>query len=181
MDLKTRHRLPVQRDGRAELAELAATLSEEADRLQRRLRPEPATAGDDVAPAVVVRRRSTARVLGFGSLALASLLVAALTVAVARSSSTPSSPPPVHHPAPVVVVAGDPASWGAAAGQRLGQGGRPVDIFGCQGAYAADAPRSGGTLPVPGPGTPAYQRYLTACLSDMSGDAAAPIGLVITD
>lgn len=178
MDTKQRLRLPSQLSGHHdELEELAAILSAEAS--ARRTRTIDLTDPHN-GTATILPRRPTHRgwrVAGGVVLALGAVTVALLASAVLRS--TKPSPAPAH--APIVASAStapnSPAAMGAAARHRLAAGGRPVSVFGCLSAYEIDAPGSSGMLPIAYEGTPEYAAYMSACVSDMSGQAVTPTGV----
>jgi hypothetical protein len=183
LSVSSRLHLPVQRDGRAELHALASEISVVVVSRQRRRGgrhahgvPKRTTDSlearlDELAAAAAAaaageRRRQRVTPI---ALTVAAVSVGTLVLSV-HHASTPR-PAPAPHPVvqPVTAPAGTAAAWGQAAHVRLAQGGRPVTVFGCEGAYIDDAQRSVGALPTPGPGTVTFQQYLAACVSDMSG------------
>ena len=176
VDVKQRLRLPQQTSGRHdELEELAAILSAEAGARRSTLtivRDER----DDLAPAIVVRRPTHRgrRVAVAAVLGLSAVVVGMLTNTVLRSTHAPTTPTTRPAAAVTSIAPNSPATWGVAARQRLSAGGRPVSVFGCMGAYDVDAPLSSGMLPIAYQGTPEYGEYMSACVSDMSGQAATP-------
>lgn len=192
MGIKTavvpRHEIPLQKDGRSELQELAAALSQQVDQRHRDrgtypaepaavsepthydLSAEPEPPPQPRAPEPL--SKSLRRVV---PLVFAAVLTA--TVSAAAWTTTHSSPraqqpqptAPTTRQAPTApTTPTTPAEWGAAAHQRLSQGGRPVDVFACQGAYAADAAVANGVLPPAAASPETWQAYLAACLPDMS-------------
>jgi len=177
VDTKQRIRLPEQNSGHHdELAELAAILSAEA-KVRHATLTIVRHESDDLAPTIVIRARNSHRgwrVGGAVVLAFAAAGVASLALGLLHSSSP--APAPVTRPVAAASTAAptSPATWGAAARQRLGAGGRPVSVFGCMGAYDVDAPQSSGMLPVAYQGTPEFSAYMGACVSDMSGQPATP-------
>lgn len=196
-----RHEIPLQKDGRTELQELAAALSLQVEHRHRtrgahELEPvatEPTrynlthfidAAAAPASPASPRPTQSaTKRVRRAVPIVVAIALTAGISVAGWTSAHpgtahpgaakpgaahTAPAPQPAAAPAQVNPTPTTPAEWGAAAHQRLSQAGHPVDVFGCQGAYAADATSANGALP-PATTQPAiWQAYLSACLSGMS-------------
>jgi hypothetical protein len=177
VNTKQRLRLPQPNSGHHDaLVELAATLSAEVDARQATtidLTTKAYDAGSTILP---TRRQSHRgwRVGGGIVLALAAAVVALLATIVMHQAN----PAPAKLQAPVSAALPaaptTPAAWGRAARARLSAGGRPVSAFGCMGAYDIDAPGSSGILPIAYQGTPEYTEYLSACVSDMSGQAVAP-------
>jgi hypothetical protein len=177
VDLKTRHRIPLQRDRRAELAALAELMSAQAELREARPGDEPFEI-DEVQLRVrsreIRRRWRNRRLIVAGLLLLAVITVAGL---VLSALNPPSSAASSGSTRPGLAISTTPAGQlGAQARARLARGQRPVTAFGCVGAYLTDAPGSGGVLATPGPGTAAYDEYMSACLSDMSASSGPGVG-----
>jgi hypothetical protein len=175
VDTKQRLRLPQPKTGHHDvLVELAATLSAEVDARQAKTidLTKPSVVGSTVLPRRQPHRGW--RVAGAVVLTLGATVVALLATSVVHHAS----PGPAKLLAPVTAelpaAPTTPAAWGQAARTRLSVGGRPVSAFGCMGAYDIDSPGSSGMLPIAYQGTPEYTEYLSACLSDMSGQAVTP-------
>ena len=186
-----RHEIPLQKDGRTELQELAAALSQRVEQRHRDRGAYPAepTAAPDhydltaaPEPLPVREPEPLAKTLSKGAKrAVPLVFAAALTTAITATawSTTHATPAHPHHPTTQATqpqttqIPTTPTQWGSAAHQRLSRAGRPVDVFACQGAYAADATLAPQTLP-PATTSPAtWHDYLAACMSGMSG---TPIG-----
>ena len=190
MGIKTaaipRHEIPLQKDGRSELQELAAALSKQAEQRHRDLGTYPVepvatqqihfdlTAAPEPAPQPRAPEPRSTLVKRAVPLVAAAILTAAVS-ATAWSATHPSAAktpatatqtqaaPSLPQSAPVT-----PADFGRAAHQRLTQGGRPATVFACEGAYAADAAISNGVLPPATTSPDTWRAYLATCLSDMS-------------
>jgi hypothetical protein len=185
-----RHEIPLQKNGRTELQELAAVLSSHVDQRHRvrgshpiETTPEPErfdlTATPDPLPirgpdpfAKTVTRGARRAV----PLVLAGIFTAVVTTAAwtathagpAAKTAAAQEPAATQPAAQSEATPTTPAQWGAAAHKRLSVGGRPVDVFACQGAYAADATVAGQILPPAATNPDPWRAYLAACLSDMS-------------
>jgi hypothetical protein len=194
MGIKTvadvRSEIPLQKDGRTELQELAAALSQHVEQRHRtrgehtlELVPEPERYDLAATPEPLPTRAPEARantvsrgVRRAVPLAFAAALTAIIGTAGWSSAHHDNAPrsAAVHQPAPqtalTLTAPITPAEWGAAAHQRLSKAGRPVDVFACQGAYAADAAIATADVLPPATTHPEiWQQYLATCLSDMSG------------
>lgn len=157
--------LDTQHGDRLELEQLATELSIRVTREQQ-VREQHA---NDILPFTAGHSRphSLVRRVVFIWLPIA-LVVAALAVTVLSFRThppVPAAPPAAHVPSQPATPA---QALGQAAGQRLGQGGRPVDVFVCQGAYVADATAQPQVLPPADTVSPAHDAYIQACMSDMS-------------
>ena len=156
----------VEREDVLELQRLADGLSQQVERRERRRAGDAATMAATFLPARA-RRRVLRTVLLWVGYAVAAAVVAMLALSL-FASSKPQAPAP-HVPIPQPAVALTPAqAMGQAAAERLSSGGRPTDVFVCQGAYEADAATSPTVLPSPGTVSPVHDEYMSACMSDMS-------------
>jgi hypothetical protein len=185
-----RHEIPLQKDGRTELQELAAALSQhverrhetrgahtveivrEPERFDLTVEPEPLPVREPEPLAAVVNRGVRRAVpLVFAALITGAVGVAGWTASHASAATHPSTTTSSHATtAPATTTPTTPADLGAAARQRLTTLGHPVDVFACQGAYAADGLPDAATHP------DLLRAYLTACLSDMSGASVGRSG-----
>jgi hypothetical protein len=198
MGIKTaaepRPAIPLQQDGRTELQELAAALSQQVEQRHRSrgahtleivtgpevhdltAEPEPLPVREPEPLAVVVNRGVRRAV----PLVLAVVVTSVVGVAGWTASHPTAAARPqaarTTSPAPVVTAPATPAEWGAAAHHRLSVGGRPVDVFACQGAYAADTAVAAGVLLPVATHADIWRAYLATCLSDMSGASAGQSG-----
>lgn len=183
--------IPLQNDGRAELQALAAVVSShiEARHRDRGTYPvEPATEPESFdltatpEPLPIRAPDPIATTVTRGIRRAVPLLVGVVLTAIVTAAAwtTTHAAPPARHDAVQPQAAQEtpttPAQWGAAAHKRLTRADRPVDVFACQAAYAADATIAPATLP-PATTTPnPWQAYLAACLSDMSGSLVGRSG-----
>jgi len=191
---EVRPEIPLQKDGLAELQELAAALSEQVEQRHRQrgshaveavpeperfdltAEPEPLPVREPKPlPAVVTRRAGRAV-----PLVLAGVLTAVVSAAGWSATRSPQSAPAsrttASQPPAATSTPTTPTEWGAAAHQRLTGAGHPVDVFACQSAYAADAAVAGGALPPAATAPDIWRAYLAACLSDMSGASISRSG-----
>lgn len=191
MGIKTaanpRHEIPLQKDGRSELQELAAVLSQHVEQRHRDRGTYPVEPAindpihydlTDAAPEPPPKPREPEPLSKTIKRAVPLVLAAALTAAVcttAWKTTHATARPPQQATQkndaaqqPATQTPTTPAEWGQRAHQRLTQGGRPATVFGCQGAYAADAAISNGVLPPAATSPDTVRAYLATCLSDMS-------------
>jgi len=191
MGIKTaaipRHEIPLQKDGRSELQELAAALSQHVEQRHRdrgtypveptleerthfdlAAEPEPPPQPRAPEPMSKTLRRVVPLVAAAALTAAVSITAWTATHSTApRAAEKPNATTTQQAPAAPATPT-TPAEWGAAAHQRLSRAGRPVDIFACQGAYAADATVANGALPPASASPETWRAYLATCLPDMS-------------
>lgn len=163
MDTQTRTTMPNQRDGRAELAALARAIAAGTADV------DPSQRGEE--SGLTSENHSAPRSRHRAALATAAVVVAGAAAAAAVALAPGgghAGPTRTAAPAPTRSAPGAAAVLGAAAGRRLGVGGRPVTVFGCESSYAVDALASPGTLPRDTTSA-AYATYVHACVSGMSG------------
>jgi len=198
--IETRPALPRQKDGRTELQELAAVLAQQVDQRHRDRGAYPAE--PDVEPGhydlsvepepLPVREpESLSTTLSKGvRRAVPLVFAAALTAVICAAAWTTTHATPAHQLTPARAAGPaqgtqasqatqtptTPTQWGAAAHQRLSRAGHPVDVFGCQGAYAADGALAPQVLPPASTSPDSWSAYLAACLSDMSGASSGHSG-----
>ena len=186
-----RPEIPLQNDGRAELQALAAALSAqvesrhrdrgahvveivpEPERYDLGKEPEPAPQPREPEPLATTVTNGVRRAvpLVFAAVLTAVVSATAWTATHTSAGSGPArqaSTPTNQTTTPLGQTPTTATEWGQAAHQRLTRAGRPVDVFGCQGAYAADAAVAGTALPPAGTSPDTWHAYLAGCLSDMS-------------
>ena len=183
-----RHEIPLQKDGRSELQELAAALSQHVEQRHRErgtypvepvaisepthydLSAEPEPPPQPRAPEPLSKSLRRVVPLVFAAVLTATVSVAAWTTTHSGPRAQPAQPTKTTTQQALAASASPttPAEWGAAAHQRLSRAGHPVDIFACQGAYAADAAVANGVLPPAAASPETWQAYLSTCLPDMS-------------
>lgn len=183
--------IPLQNDGRADLQALAAVLSSHVEQRHRdrgTYPAEPATEPEcfdltETPELLPVRVPDPfAKTVTRGIRRAVPLLVGvALTAIVTTAAWTTTHAAPAAQHSAVQPQASEetpttPAQWGAAAHKRLTRADRPVDVFACQAAYAADATIATATLPPASTNPDPWQAYLAACLSDMSGSLVGRSG-----
>lgn len=187
MGIKTaanpRHEIPLQKDVRSELQELAAALSQQVEQRQRDRGTYPVeptatapthydlTAEPEPPPQPRAPEPLSKSVRRAVPLVVAAVLTAAVSITAwstthqTAASTNEAAPAAAPAPAPPPTT---PAEFGRAAHLRLTQGGHPATVFACQGAYAADAAISNGVLPPATASPDTWRAYLSTCLSDMS-------------